>query len=511
MIAVRPLSPKGLNSHWEDDPENPRNWSTGRKWISAGVVSLYTFIAPLSSNIMAPCLPEVATKYGIKSETIEAMTLSIFLVSFAIGPLFLAPLSELYGRRWHAEEASSVTSFLSGIVRPAWQFTAQLLHDRGIYLSKAGRHEDALRAEEEAVDLRHKLVAMEPSVSENLAESLHNLAIDLSAVGRHEDALRAAEEAVHLRRKLAETDPAVRTELARSLHNVGLQYHSLGRDEDALRRVSEAVNLFRQLAEKDTTVANDLSRSLHNLGLKFSSVGLYEDALHVDEETVKLRRKLAEMDPTASSDLAQSLHNLGVDLREMGRYEDGLRAGEEAIELYRKLAETDLTLTRYLAYSLENLGFILSAVGRPEDAVRVEHEAIELHEKLPEPSVASELELGTALRCVAAFIRALGGGGIFAVVGLHEDALHAEEAAVELYKSGLRSLEGLVGNLRVLGREDDAVHIDAQVAFRKGRFRPIDRAVWSPRMSPLQEVREEIGGVEEVDYEILTQTDSMYE
>ncbi|KAJ7511706.1 hypothetical protein B0H11DRAFT_2214585 [Mycena galericulata] len=350
------------------------------------------------------------------------------------------------------------------------------------------------------------------------------VAIDLSAVGHHEDALRAAEETVQLRCKLVEMDPTVQKELARSLHNVGLQFHSLGRDEDALHAVAEAVNLFRQLVETDTTVANDLSRSLHNLGLKLSLVGRYEDALHVDEEAVELRRKLVETDPTVRSDLARSLHNLGVDLRGMGRYEEGLLAGEEAVEIYGKLAETDPTLIRYLAYSLENLGFNLSAVDRPEDAVRVEHEAIELHEKLPEPSVASELELGTALRCVAAFIRALGGGSqdtehtdekaaeiyerladTAPVVGLHEDALHAGEAA------GLRSLEGLVGNLRVLGREDDAVHIDAQVAFRKGRFRPIDRAVWSPRMSPLQEVREEIGGVEEVDYEILTQTDSMYE
>ncbi|KAJ7432311.1 major facilitator superfamily domain-containing protein [Mycena galericulata] len=83
---------------WEDDPENPRNWSTRKKWASAAIVSLYTFVSPLSSSIMAPGLPDVAIKYGITNETIIAMTLSIFLISFAIGPLFLAPLSEMYGR-----------------------------------------------------------------------------------------------------------------------------------------------------------------------------------------------------------------------------------------------------------------------------------------------------------------------------------------------------------------------------------------------------------------------------
>lgn len=63
-------------------------------------VSFYTFVSPLASSMMAPGLPEVAEKYNITSETIVAMTLSIFLLTFAIGPLFLAPLSEMYGRTW---------------------------------------------------------------------------------------------------------------------------------------------------------------------------------------------------------------------------------------------------------------------------------------------------------------------------------------------------------------------------------------------------------------------------
>ena len=49
---------------------------------------------------MAPGLPEIAQKYNITSETIISMVLSIFLLTFAFGPLFLAPLSEIYGRTW---------------------------------------------------------------------------------------------------------------------------------------------------------------------------------------------------------------------------------------------------------------------------------------------------------------------------------------------------------------------------------------------------------------------------
>lgn len=50
--------------------------------------------------MMAPGLPEVAERFNITSEAILAMTLSIFLLTYAVGPLFMAPLSEIYGRTW---------------------------------------------------------------------------------------------------------------------------------------------------------------------------------------------------------------------------------------------------------------------------------------------------------------------------------------------------------------------------------------------------------------------------
>ncbi|KAF9266834.1 multidrug resistance protein 4 [Marasmius fiardii PR-910] len=89
-----------VEDDWETDPTNARNWPKRKKWIMVTIVSFYTFIPPLASSMMAPGLPEVAEMYNITNETITALTLSIFLVSFAIGPLILAPLSEMYGRTW---------------------------------------------------------------------------------------------------------------------------------------------------------------------------------------------------------------------------------------------------------------------------------------------------------------------------------------------------------------------------------------------------------------------------
>ncbi|KAM6492968.1 multidrug resistance protein 4 [Amanita muscaria] len=100
QITNEKTSQEAAIDDWDSDPDNARNWPLGKKWIAVGVVSLYTFIPPLASSMMAPGLPEVALQYHINSATVLALTLSVFLLSFALAPLILAPLSEIYGRTW---------------------------------------------------------------------------------------------------------------------------------------------------------------------------------------------------------------------------------------------------------------------------------------------------------------------------------------------------------------------------------------------------------------------------
>ncbi|KAJ7121826.1 multidrug resistance protein 4 [Mycena crocata] len=89
-----------LDEKWINDPENPRNWTKSRKWRTAGVVSAYNFIAPLASSMMAPGLPDIAIHYHMTNQTLIAMTLSVYILAFAVGPLIFGPLSEIYGRAW---------------------------------------------------------------------------------------------------------------------------------------------------------------------------------------------------------------------------------------------------------------------------------------------------------------------------------------------------------------------------------------------------------------------------
>ncbi|KAF8477539.1 major facilitator superfamily domain-containing protein [Kalaharituber pfeilii] len=95
---LRSVDPELVTWDGPDDPENPRNFPSGKKWRITMITSLYTFVTPFASSIVAPAALEYAKEFNIINSTIASMTVSIFLLGFAVGPLFFAPLSEMYGR-----------------------------------------------------------------------------------------------------------------------------------------------------------------------------------------------------------------------------------------------------------------------------------------------------------------------------------------------------------------------------------------------------------------------------
>ncbi|KAJ1715371.1 putative MFS multidrug transporter [Aspergillus flavus] len=80
------------------DPARPVNWSRKKKWWNMGIISYLTFLTPLTSSIVAPAQGLVMKDFHSTNRTLASFVVSIYLVGFAVGPLFLAPLSEIYGR-----------------------------------------------------------------------------------------------------------------------------------------------------------------------------------------------------------------------------------------------------------------------------------------------------------------------------------------------------------------------------------------------------------------------------
>ncbi|KAF2867121.1 major facilitator superfamily domain-containing protein [Massariosphaeria phaeospora] len=92
------LDPNLVTWDSPDDPQNPKNWSMKRKWAATFIVSAFTLVSPVSSSMIAPALTSISEEFHITREVEAQLTLSIFVLAYAIGPLFLGPLSEIYGR-----------------------------------------------------------------------------------------------------------------------------------------------------------------------------------------------------------------------------------------------------------------------------------------------------------------------------------------------------------------------------------------------------------------------------
>ncbi|KAI9877951.1 MAG: hypothetical protein M1830_002358 [Pleopsidium flavum] len=80
------------------DPKNPKNWSRKQRWAATFVVSSFTFISPVSSSMVAPAITSISKEFDITNEVEQQLVLSVFVLAYAVGPLFLGPLSEIYGR-----------------------------------------------------------------------------------------------------------------------------------------------------------------------------------------------------------------------------------------------------------------------------------------------------------------------------------------------------------------------------------------------------------------------------
>jgi hypothetical protein len=81
-----------------DDPENPKNWPKGLKWENTWAVSLFVFISPVSSSMIAPAMQDLGKTLGMRTDIEVYLSMAIFILAYAIGPIFFGPASELYGR-----------------------------------------------------------------------------------------------------------------------------------------------------------------------------------------------------------------------------------------------------------------------------------------------------------------------------------------------------------------------------------------------------------------------------
>ena len=88
-----------LPTEWiADDSENPLHFSSVRKWFVVVSISLFCFWISFSSSEFIGAIPGIMNDFDVSS-LVAIVGVSMVLLGFTLGPLFLAPLSEMYGRK----------------------------------------------------------------------------------------------------------------------------------------------------------------------------------------------------------------------------------------------------------------------------------------------------------------------------------------------------------------------------------------------------------------------------
>ncbi|KAL2821061.1 major facilitator superfamily domain-containing protein [Aspergillus granulosus] len=82
----------------ENDPANPKNWTLKYKAMAITMLSWNTLVIVLHSTSYTSGIAIMGDEFGASS-TIVTLGLTFYLIGLAIGSMFMAPLSEVYGRK----------------------------------------------------------------------------------------------------------------------------------------------------------------------------------------------------------------------------------------------------------------------------------------------------------------------------------------------------------------------------------------------------------------------------
>jgi hypothetical protein len=90
--------PASLDWNGPDDPLNPHNWSSMRRWFQTYTISGVALVGTFASSVFTPGIEPTAAEFG-SPVIIATLAFSIYQLGLAFGGPFAAPLSESFGRK----------------------------------------------------------------------------------------------------------------------------------------------------------------------------------------------------------------------------------------------------------------------------------------------------------------------------------------------------------------------------------------------------------------------------
>ncbi|KAI1344020.1 major facilitator superfamily domain-containing protein [Xylariaceae sp. FL0016] len=82
-----------------DDPYHAQNWQLKKKLLTAAMLGYTTMTSAFTSSIFSAATSAVAQEFNVSRE-VGILGVSLYVLGFAFGPTFWAPLSEIRGRRF---------------------------------------------------------------------------------------------------------------------------------------------------------------------------------------------------------------------------------------------------------------------------------------------------------------------------------------------------------------------------------------------------------------------------
>jgi multidrug resistance protein len=80
------------------DAEDPRQWPKRRKLLNVFLIALMALLSPLASSAFMPAIADMARDLKTSEQNVIGAT-TTYAIALGVGPLILAPCSELFGRR----------------------------------------------------------------------------------------------------------------------------------------------------------------------------------------------------------------------------------------------------------------------------------------------------------------------------------------------------------------------------------------------------------------------------
>ncbi|TGJ86490.1 hypothetical protein E0Z10_g2244 [Xylaria hypoxylon] len=83
----------------QGDTAMPFNFSQWNRWVWVGLLSAMTLLTPFASSILSPAITTLDKEFNNNNAIVGSTTVSIYLLGYVVGPIIIAPLSEIYGRK----------------------------------------------------------------------------------------------------------------------------------------------------------------------------------------------------------------------------------------------------------------------------------------------------------------------------------------------------------------------------------------------------------------------------